>query len=61
MGINTSDAEKMRKAATWYGVSPRLLTFIRIKELPQIKQSKINMDQLISLLFIKEGEGHKSE
>ena len=47
-------AEKIRKAAICEPVSPWLLTFIKIKELPQIKQSSTKMDQLINLVLIKE-------
>lgn len=54
-------AEKIRKAAICVPDNPSMLTFIKIKELPQIKQSRIKIDQLISLLFIKRKcEGHKT-
>jgi len=46
-------AEKIRKAAICEALRPWLLTFIRIKELPQIKQSNTKMSQLINLVLIK--------
>jgi hypothetical protein len=45
-------AENIRKAAICAAVRPCWLYFIRIKELPQIKQRRIKMSQLIVLLFI---------
>jgi len=53
-GTKTMAAEKIRREAICEGVSAWLLTFIKIKELPQIKQSSTKMDQLINLLLIKE-------
>ncbi len=47
----------MRNPAICVAVSPWLLTFIKIKELPQIKQSRIKMDQAINFLRIKKSEG----
>ena len=52
-GINTRDDEKMRNAAICEPLKPSLLTFIKINELPQMKQSNTKMLQLINLLFIK--------
>lgn len=46
-------AEKIRREAICDAVKPSLLTFIKIKELPQIKQSSTKMDQLINFVFIK--------
>ena len=54
-GINTRDDEKMRKAAICEPLKPSLLTFIKINELPQIKQRRTKIPQLITLLFISEG------
>jgi hypothetical protein len=52
-GRNTSPAEKMRIVAICQPLNALVLCFIRIKELPQIKESRINIDQLMTLsLFI---------
>ena len=51
--MNTTLAEKMRKAAICDIVRLSALIFININELPQIKQSKINMAQLRNFVFIK--------
>lgn len=55
IGINTRDEEKIRNAAICEPVNPSLLTFIKINELPQIKQRRTKIPQLITLLFISEG------
>ena len=55
-GIKTKPAEKIRTDAICHPFSSRLLNFIRIKELPQIKESTINMIQLINLSFSIEGQ-----
>ena len=58
-GIITMPAEKIRNDAICAHVSSSLLTFIRMKELPQIMHSKINIPQLTSLsFFILMRKGH---
>ena len=58
-------AEKMRTAAIWAPVRAALLSFISLKELPQIMHSRIKMDQLMNLLLMERpliagAKGHKT-
>ena len=52
-GRNIMAAENIRNAAICGPVRPFRLTFMSIKELPQIKQSNMKIDQLMNLLLIK--------
>ena len=52
IGNKIIPADKTRKAATWYEESCCNPNFIKIKLLPQIKESIINNIQLIKFLFI---------
>jgi hypothetical protein len=44
-GSNIIPAATILKDATWYAVNPSNPNLIRIKELPQIKDSKLNIPQ----------------
>ena len=51
MGDSTNPDEMILKEATWKAVNETSPSFIKIKLLPQINDSAMNITQLISLLF----------
>ena len=51
MGNKTSPEEMIRNDATWKALRLTRPSFIKIKLLPQIKESAIKINQLRNLLF----------
>lgn len=51
MGSKTSPEEMIRNDATWKALRLTRPSFIKIKLLPQIKESAIKINQLRNLLF----------
>ena len=53
IGSKTIPAEMMRMEATWKAVSETIPSFIKMKLLPHIKESRIKSSQLSGLLLFK--------